>query len=282
MRVHSILPDPLTRAADAELRAAGIEHVAHGDEHPVTGAARAAAADPQAVALLGPYRSADVAEAVEASAPAGLGLIAPAATWAGVTRDDEPGCEDPARHRGTVLRLLARDTEVALRLAKHLLATSQRGLVVTGAHDYGRQLDAQLRLAGLPRVERAEDADLVVLGGLAGGPEIELLASSAPLPVIAFDGVQGARLGDREVYVALPHAPVDGVPTGELLAGVDQARRAAELVIGALAEGADDRRTVLAAIRRLGPFDAHGDPADPPVWLWRADPAWKLEPDRPL
>ena len=64
-------------------------------------AAEAAAADPDAVALLGPYRSRAVADAVEATAPAGLALIAPVATWAGVTREDEPGCEDePARHRG--------------------------------------------------------------------------------------------------------------------------------------------------------------------------------------
>jgi hypothetical protein len=204
------------------------------------------------------------------------------ATWAGVTRDDEPGCEDPARHRGTVFRLLARDTEVAIRLATHLLATGEHVIVVAGAHDYGRQLDDQLRRAGLPRVERTEDADLVVLAGLAGGSEIELLARSAPLPVIAFDGVQGAALGDREVGLALPYAPVDGVPTDELLAGVEQARRAAQLVIRALTDGANDRQTVLAAIRRLGWFDAHGDPPDPPVWLWRADPAWRLEPDHPL
>ena len=53
---------------------------------------------------------------MEATGPAGLPLIAPMATWAGVTRSDEPGCEDdPEDHRGTVFRLLARDTEVALR-----------------------------------------------------------------------------------------------------------------------------------------------------------------------
>jgi hypothetical protein len=281
VRVHSILPHALTRAADAELQAAGVGHVAHGTGDPVDAAA-AAAADPQALAVLGPYRSAAVAEAVEASAPAGLALLAPVATWAGVTRVDEPGCDDPARHRGTVVRLVARDTEVALRLASHLRAAAERALVVAGAHDYGRQIDGQLRLAGLPRAERAEDADLVVLAGFPGEPEIELAADSAPLPVIAFDGVQGAALGDREVRVVLPYEPVDGIPTDELLAGVEQARRAARLVIDALAEGASDRQTVLAAVRRLGGFDAHGDPPHPPVWLWRADPAWNLRPDRPL
>jgi len=281
MSVHSILPDALTQAADVELQAAGVEHIAHGAADPVSAAADAAG-DPHALALLGPYRSSAVAEAVEASAPAGLALLAPVATWAGVTRNDEPGCDDPAQHRGTVLRLLARDTEVVIRLAKHLASTGQRALVVAGAHDYGRQIDGQLLLAGLPRVERAKDADLVVLAGDRGEPEIEVAAESTPLPVIAFDGVQGATLGDREVRVALPYAPVDGVPIHELLAGMQQARRAAELVIRALSEGAHDRQAVLAAIRSLGSFDEHGDPPDPLVWLWHADAAWNLLPDRAL
>lgn len=281
MSVHSILPDALTQAADVELRAAGVDHIARGTGDPVSAAA-AAAADPQALALLGPYRSAAVVEAVEATAPAGLALLAPVATWAGVTRDDEPGCDDAAQHRGTVLRLVARDTEVAVRLAKHLRAAGERALVIAGAHDYGRQLDGQLRLADLPRVERADDADLLILAGLAGEPEIDAAAGTVPLPVIAFDGVQGAPLGDREVRVALPYAPIDGVPTNELMAGVQQARRAAELVIGALSEGANDRQAMLAALRRLGSFDEHGDPPDPPVWLWHAGPEWTLQPDRPL
>jgi hypothetical protein len=281
MSVHSILPDELTRAADAELQVPGVEHVAHGTADPVNAAAEAAA-DPQALALLGPYRSAAVAEAVEVSASAGLLLLAPVATWAGVTRDDEPGCDDPARHRGTVLRLVARDTEVARRLADHLLSTGERALVIAGAHDYGRQLDGQLRLAGLPRAERADEADLIVLASLAGENEIAAAAETAPLPVIAFDGVQGATLGDREVRLALPYAPIDGVPTNELLAGVQQARHAAELVIRALAEGATERQSMLATVRRLGGFDTHGDPREPAVWLWRADPAWNLHADRPL
>jgi hypothetical protein len=279
--VHSILPELLTRAAGAALDAAGVRHVAHGTGDPV-GAAGAAAADPDALALLGPYRSADVAEAVEASAPAGLALLAPVATWAGVTRDDEPGCDDAARHRGTVLRLVARDTEVARRIAEDLRAAGKRALVVAGEHDYGRQLDGQLRLAALPRAERAADADVVLLAGLAGEREIERAAVTAPLPLVAFDGVQGAALGDREVRVALPHAPVEGVPARELLAGADAARRAAGLVVRALAEGAADRAAVLAAVRRLGGFDANGDPPEPPVWLWRAGAAWELRPDRPL
>ena len=74
-----------------------------------------------------------VAEAVEATAPAGLPLIAPVATWAGVTRDDEPGCEDdPARHGGTVLRMVARDTVVAARIAADLRAQGSEPLVIAG------------------------------------------------------------------------------------------------------------------------------------------------------
>jgi hypothetical protein len=279
--VHSILPDALARAADAELQAAGVQHIAHGTADPVAAAA-VAAADPQALALLGPYRSAAVAEAVDATASAGLALLAPVATWAGVTHDDEPGCDDPARHHGTVLRLLARDTEVARRLAADLQTRSKRALVIAGAHDYGRQIDGQLRLAGLPRADRAEDADLVILAAFPSDPEIQLAAQTAPLPIIAFDGAQGSQLGEREIHVVLPYQPIEGVPTDELLAGVQQARNAAQLVIAALTDGADDRETTLAAIRRLGAFDTHGDPPDPPVWLWRADTAWNLTPDRAL
>jgi hypothetical protein len=219
MTVHSILPGPLTRAAAGELEAVSVRHIAQGTAD-LVGAAEAAASDSGALALLGPYRSAAVAGGVEVSAPAGLPLLAPVATWAGVTRDDEPGCEDAARHRGTVLRLLARDTEVARKIADRVAATGQRALVVAGAHEYGRQLDGQMRLAGLPRAERVGDADLVVLAGLAGEPEIERAAETAPLPRIAFDGAQGAPLADREVCVAMPYAPADGVPNRDVLAGL--------------------------------------------------------------
>src|SRR5205085_4750222 len=115
-------------------------HVAHDGAPPVEAAA-AASRDDDALALLGPYRSADVAEAVEATAPAGLALLAPTATWAGVTRDDEPGCGDAARGRGTVLRLLARDTVVAGRVAALVRDAGWRALVCAGEHDYGAQLD---------------------------------------------------------------------------------------------------------------------------------------------
>src|SRR4051812_17963855 len=144
MRVHSILPEALTRAADEVLATAGVEHVAASDMD-------AAASDDDAIALIGPYRSHEVAETVQATAPAGLPLLAPVATWAGVTRDDEPGCDDPARHRGTVLRLVARDTVVCARIAADVRASGRHAVVVAGEHEYGVQLDGQLALVGLPR-----------------------------------------------------------------------------------------------------------------------------------
>ena len=281
--VHSALPATLTAEVDRPLRAAGVEHVAHGDGHPIE-AAEAAAGDARSIAVVGPYRSAHVAEAVEVTAAVGLPLLAPVATWAGVTRDDEPGCDDPARHRGTVLRLIARDTEVARRLAIDVRVAGRRAYVVAGEHRYGRQLDGQLRLAGLPRAERPTEADVLVLCGLAGEPEMERAAALASLPVVAFDGVQGAELGDRafDVRLVLPTAPVEGVAEADLMAGVCQARRGADMIVAGLNAGAHDRASLLAAMRALGPFDEHGDPVDPAVWLWRADTDWRLTPDRPL
>jgi hypothetical protein len=280
--VHSALPDSLTRALGESLRPAGVEHIAHGDSSPLE-AAEAAAVDGRSLVLVGPFRSADVAEAVEVTAPVGLPLIAPVATWAGVTRDDEPGCEDPAQHHGTILRLLARDTEVAARLANDLQIARQRAYVVAGVHSYGRQLDGQLRQVGLPRVDDPADASVVVLCARAGHPEIEWAAALAPLPVIAFDGVQGAHLGDAsDVRLALPIAPVDTLTQADLMAGVGQAQRAAELIVAALSAGAHDRTSLLAEMRTLGRFDEHGDPIDPPVWLWHADADWTLTADRPL
>lgn len=281
MVVHSALADPLTAAVGRVLDAAGVRHLAHGGEDPV-GAAATAAADPEAVALVGPFHSRDVSEALEATAPAGLPLLAPVATWAGVTRSDEPGSGDAPVHHGTVLRLVARDTEVAARLAADVRASGRRALVVAGDHDYGIQLDGQLRMGRLPRAEAAGDADLVVLCGLTGEPETER-ARELPLPVVAFDGVQGSDLGEgRDVRLALPFAPADDGPFDHVRYGAVQAGRAAWLIAGALRAGASDRASLLAAVRAAGPFDEHGDPIRPPVWLWRAAPDWTLEPERAL
>jgi hypothetical protein len=277
--VHSALPDALTAAVDAVLREAGVAHVAHGDHDPVA-AGEAAAGDRSAMALIGPFRSRDVADAVEATAAAGLPLLAPVATWAGVTRDDEPGCDDPALHRGTVLRIVARDTVVAQRIAADVVARGQRALVVAGDHEYGLQLDGQLRLGGLPRTDDPAAAGLVVLAGLAGEPELAR-AAALGLPIVAFDGVQGGDLsGAPAVSLALPFSPESHADGQVALTGA--ARRAAELVLGALRTGAATRPELLAALRSLGAFDAHGDPVDPPVWLWRADEDWRLSPARAL
>src|SRR4051794_4831680 len=162
MVVHSILPQPLSGAVAGVLEEAGVAHMAHGDSDPVR-AASVAAADGDALALIGPFRSADVADAVEATAPEGLPLVAPVATWVGVTRDDEPGCDDAARHRGTVFRIVARDSVVAQRIAGDIAASGQCALVVAGEHDYGRQLDGQLRVHGLLRTDDAQRAQVVVL-----------------------------------------------------------------------------------------------------------------------
>jgi hypothetical protein len=255
------------------LREAGVRHVAHGEGDPV-GAAELAAADEDAVALIGPFRSRAVAEAVVATAPAGLLLLAPVATWAGVTRDDEPGCgDDPADHRGTVLRMVARDTEVARRLAAYAHAHGP-AWVVAGSGEYGTQLDGQLRLVGLPRAMNPDEATFALLAGVADEPGMER-ARETDLPVIAFDGVQGLDLGaGRDVRVVLPFA---GDPTH----GVEAAR-AAQLVVDALAGGASTRADVIAACRAAGPFDEHGDPVDPAVWLWRASDDWSLRPEQPL
>src|SRR3954452_22675307 len=101
--VHSTLRDSLTAVVDEVLRGAGVEHRAHGPGAPMR-AAGTAAADAAAVALIGPLRSADAPAVCERAPPAVLPLIAPVATWAGVTRDDEPGCDDAADHRGSPLR----------------------------------------------------------------------------------------------------------------------------------------------------------------------------------
>jgi hypothetical protein len=105
----------------------------------------------------------------------------------------------------------------------------------------------------------------------------------APLPIIAFDGVQGAPFdGAPELRLALPIAPAEDLTQADLMAGVGQARRAAKLILAGLRRDARDRASLLTALRALGPFDAHEDPIDPPVWLWRVSPGWTLTPDRPL
>jgi hypothetical protein len=111
-----------------------------------------------------------------------------------------------------------------------------------------------------------------VLCGLAGEPEVDQAFALAALPIIAFDGVPGSALdAAADVRLALPFAPIPGLEHAELRAGVAHARPAGPLLAIALGT-AEDRPAVLAALRALGPFDAHGDLIDPPVWLWRVSP----------
>jgi hypothetical protein len=117
-------------------------------------------------------------------------------------------------------------------------------------------------------------ADLVVLCGLAGRPEVARAAARG-LPVIAFDGVQdGAPIPDCSLL--LPFEP-DQDP-----GGADATARAIGLVVAAWRDGAHDREALRSALRAAGPFDEHGDPVEPPVWLYRAGADWSLQPDRPL
>jgi hypothetical protein len=280
--VHSALPEALTLAAAAPLRKAGVQHRPHGDDDPV-GAAAAAAADPEAVALIGPFRSEDVRTALDITAPAGLALLAPMATAAQLTHDDEPGCDGAADHRGTILRLVARDTEVARCIALDASARGERALVIAGAHEYGVQLEGQLHLSRLPLAADVDDAQLLVLCGLVGEPEIDRAANLAPLPIVAFDGVQGADLGaGRSVRLALPFAPDGDTPFDHLAFGEIRASEAGDLVVSAVQSGAADRRSVLAAMRAAGAFDEHGDLRDPPIWLWTVDGDWIARPERRL
>ena len=96
--------------------------------------------------------------------------------------------------------------------------------------------------------------------------------------MIAFDGAERSDLGG-DVSMALPFAPSRTVPFDHMVYGAEQARRAARLIVEA---GASDRAALLRALRAAGPFDEHGDPLDPPVWLWRADREWVLRADRAL
>ena len=115
----------------------------------------------------------------------------------------------------------------------------------------------------------------MVLCGLAGHPEVAR-AAEAGLPVIAFDGVQGGT-PIPDCSLMLPFAPEEDT------AGTTAAARAASLVADARsAAGARDRAALLSALRIAGPFDEHGDPVEPPVWLYRAGADWSLQPDRPL
>jgi hypothetical protein len=167
------------------------------------------------------------------------------ATWAGVTRSNEPCEGDPARHRGTVLRFLARDTEVAARLAEDVRAAEQQAFVMAGEHEYGVQLDGQLDFVGLPRAAAAEDADpgrALRAGGAPGG--------GARRRARAAGGRLRRRAGRRAVpdcSLMLPFTPDDD------MGGTTAAARAATLISEAAAGGARDRTALLSRAPDRGP-----------------------------
>lgn len=110
--------------------------------------------------------------------------------------------------------------------------------------------------------------------GLAGEAEIEEARSLDPLPVVAFDGVQGVQLGSpgRALLLALPFAPSATFPPDQLFAGIGQAGKAAKLVVEAQPQRCRRASPLLASLRASTRFDEHGDPVRPEVWLWNADP----------
>ena len=185
------------------------------------------------VALVGPFRSRDVAEVVEATAPAGLPLLAPVATWAGVTRDDEPGCEDdPARHRGTVLRMLARDTEVAARLAADVRAPGSMRSCWRASTSTARSSTGSCAWSACRGPTTPQPPTWSCCAGWRAGRRSRA-PRAAGLPVVAFDGVQGGPPVSG-LRLVLPFAP------GDDPAGTTAARRAASLVADAL-RGRRDR-----------------------------------------
>src|SRR3954463_15725966 len=90
--VHSTFPDALTAVVDEVLRAGGVEHRAHGPAAPVR-AAETAAGDAAAVALIGPFASGGVGEAVEATAPGGPPLRARGGRGGGGARAGGPAAD---------------------------------------------------------------------------------------------------------------------------------------------------------------------------------------------
>lgn len=111
-----------------------------------------------------------------------------------------------------------------------------------------------------------------VLAGHGGEPEIARAAATAPLPLIAFDRAQAAALGERQIHVVSPHAPVVGVTTKSLLAG-SSARSGSTARPVKRWPRAPPTAAMVVALRRLGDLDAHGDRPDPAIWLRGADAA---------
>ena len=235
-------------------------------------AAELAAGDPEALALIGPFRSrrgrrggrGDRAGRAAAARPGGDVGGRDAQRRAGLRgRPGAPprhrAADGGARHRGGGAAGGGRARGGAARVRGGRRARVRRAA----------RRPARPRRAAAGR-ERAEAADLVVLCGLAGQPEVAR-AAELGLPVVAFDGVQGgAPIPDCSLM--LPFAP------DEDMGGTTAADAGRHAGLRGLAGGARDRAALLSAIRIAGPFDEHGDPVDPPVWLYRAGADWSSEP----
>jgi hypothetical protein len=254
MRVHSGGLPPRHAALWANALAA-VDHVAGST-------ADAAAADDECVAFVGPWRSADAADAAPVLNAAGIVQVVPAATWVGLTRD-EPGSDPGVAHlrpagRPTLVRLVPRDAV----LCAALVANGPEPLAVIAEHeDYGRQLASQLRMAGL---RETPDAQAVVYCGIARNAPHGLLAGRR---VYAFDGAQG--FGDAHTRYLLPQRPLDGWTDEDVLAFLPPVAAAADLVTQAMQAG--DRAAVRDAVWELGGFDEHGDPPERRCGAWRMD-----------
>lgn len=279
-RVHSHLPPDLTAVLSEALSRGGVEHVDSGARTPVA-AAEEAVRDDRAVAFVGPYRSADVGETAGILNEAGMAQLAPAATYAALTRD-EPGAEDgmPASlaptGRRTLFRLVARDTAVCQALVG---SVGTRCAVLSDGGSYGEQVAAQMRLSG---VEPDEAADTVLYAGLADGAPLDALRASAPRPVLTLDGALSAQfaaaLGHDRVRFATAAYPREGSEVRSVLAFIPQAAEAGMLIVGSLMAAGPDRARVLDALRDCGRFDEHGDTTERRVGLWRIRSDATIEP----
>jgi hypothetical protein len=233
MRVHSRLPDRhdrlLTRALD------GLEHVPQSTPE-------AAAEDPHCGAFVGPWRSREVAEAIALLGPRGIHHIAPAATWVGLTRPDEPG-HDPGAARRTLFRIAARDTVVCAAIVGVVGGSAQ---LVVDDTPYGDQIAAQLRLCGL-----RDGGDTVVYAGLG-----ETAPDGLPADVLAMDGAAQHGFPERHpgaTYFGAAYK-AEGFSDAECWDFAPQVELAGRL----LAFGDLESH-----------FDAHGDLLDAPVGAWR-------------